>query len=44
VERLTARQADIRRELAAGADYSDELEALMKKLEQIDKELGVDKK
>ena len=44
VKKLTVRQADIRRELAAGADYGDELEALMKKLEQIDKELGVDKK
>ena len=44
VKKLTARQTDIRRELANGVDYGDELENLMKKLEQIDKELGVDKK
>ena len=44
VAELTARQADIERELTSFADYGDGLEALMKKLEQIDKELGVDKK
>ena len=43
-KKLTQRKADIERELAHGADYGDELEALMKKLEQIDKELEVDKK
>ena len=44
VRKLKTRKAEIERELAAGADYGDALEALMKKLEQIDKELEVDKK
>lgn len=44
VRKLTTRKAEIERELASGADYGDEIENLMKKLEQIDQELGVDKK
>lgn len=41
---LEKREADIRRELNESADYGDEIENLMKKLNEIDKALGVKQK
>ena len=41
---LEKREADIRRELNGIADYGDEIESLMKKLNEIDNALGVKQK
>ncbi len=43
LQTLTLRKKEIERELSTCPDYGDEIEALMKKLEQIDTDLGVEK-
>ena len=44
LEKMKERESDIRRELSKDESYTDQIETYKKKVEELDKKLGVNKK